>query len=245
MANNGCGLPFQISIISDKISQKKSTHRNLPRTLMNKTQKDIQRRRHHAPPQTPKRPVGFSFKSAQVWENFHKTGATTRSIGPRSTEPKNFKPRNGCIRLHAPPQTRDDPWPSPSNLCKFAYDFRKLTIPWSFTALDQQNPKISGPKTQARASTRRQKIRRWLPSIYAPPHPARCSHVPHAHTCRTCHTCPQRCDVMDDVILYWPDLSWFDPDRPANLTRSEPAKKKKKRKRKCFDQLDLWPWPKS
>ena len=192
---------------------KKLTHKNLLRTLMYKTQKDLQQRSHHAPPQTPKHPAGFSFKSAQVWENFHKTGATTRSIGPRSTEPKNFKPRNGYICLHAPPQTRDNPQPSPSNLCKSAHDFRKLTIPWSFTALDQRNPKISSPKTQARASTRRQKIRRWLPLVYAPSRPARRSHVPHVPY-----------DVMDDVILHYllTRLSRFDLDQPRNLTQSKP-----------------------
>ena len=63
-------------------------------------------------------------------------------------------------RLYAPPWTRDDPRPSLSNLCKSAHDFRKLTIPWSPTALDQQNPEISGLKPQARASTRRQSIQR-------------------------------------------------------------------------------------
>ena len=43
-----------------------------------------------------------------------------------------------------------------------------------------------------------------------------------------------------------------NPDRPGNLTRSEPSAKKKKKtlnkkkgKRKCFDQVDSWPWPKS
>ena len=29
----------------------------------------------------------------------------------------------------------------PSNLCKSAHDFGKMTIPWSSTALDRQSPK--------------------------------------------------------------------------------------------------------
>ena len=81
-------------------------------------------------------------------------GATARSIGPRSTEPKNFKPKNGRIRLHAPPQSLDEPQPRPSNLCKPAQNFTKLTIQGSCTALDQQNPKISGLKAQARTAKR-------------------------------------------------------------------------------------------
>ena len=90
-----CGFPFWISAISDKISQKINPQKSSKdfdvqnperSSAMYKTQKDLQQWSHHAPPQTPKCPAGFSFKSAQVWENFHKTGATTRSIGLRSTK---------------------------------------------------------------------------------------------------------------------------------------------------------------
>ena len=73
---------------------KKSTHRNLQRTLMYKTQKKIINNgattHHHASPHTAtnfQQPADFSFKSVQIWEKFYKTDATTRSIGPRSTKP--------------------------------------------------------------------------------------------------------------------------------------------------------------
>ena len=92
------------------------------------------------------RPAGFTFKSGQIWENFYNTSATTRSIGPRSTKPKNFKTKNGCTCPHVKPRSLNNLRPSPSNLCKSAHNFRKPTIPWSSTALDRQNPKNSRPK---------------------------------------------------------------------------------------------------
>ena len=136
---------------------KKSTHRNLLRTLMYKTQKDHQRR--HALPHAAinfQQPASFSFKSTQIWEKFYKTDATTRSIGLWSTKPENFKPKSPGTRCYTPPKRShdlsNDLRPSPLNLCNSAHNFRKLTIPWSSTALDPQNLKILGPK---RATTRR------------------------------------------------------------------------------------------
>ena len=85
---------------------EKSTHRNFLRTLMYKTQKDLQQRSHHASPRTAtnfQRPADFSFKFVQIWEKFYKTDATTQSTGPRSMKPENCKPNNGRTRLHAPP----------------------------------------------------------------------------------------------------------------------------------------------
>ena len=60
--------------------------------------------------------------------------------------------------------------------------------------------------------------------------------ISRAYTRHT-HACPLLYDVTPTNRF----------DRPGNRTRSEsPAKKKKKkRERKCFDLVDLWPWPKS
>ena len=121
---------------------KKSTHINLLRTLMYKTQKKSSTTK---PPRTATKfqwLVDFSFKSVQIWEKFYKTDATTRSIGPRSTKPWNFKPKSSCTHIHALPRTRDDPRPSPSDLCKHAQNFTKLTLQESCTALELQNLKI-------------------------------------------------------------------------------------------------------
>ena len=66
----------------------------------------------------------------------------------------------------------------------------------------------------------------------------------HALDAPSADTCPLR-------MTSWmtsPSTTRFNPDRPGNLTRSEPPAKKKlkkKGKRKCFDQVDPWPWPKS
>ena len=50
---------------------------------------------------------------------------------------------NGATtRRHAPSQIRDDPRPSPSDLCKHAQNFTKLTLQESCTALELQNLKI-------------------------------------------------------------------------------------------------------
>ena len=110
---------------------KKSTHRNLLRTLMYKTQKHHKKRSHHAPPCTAtnfQRPADFSFKSVQIWEKFYKSDATTQSTSPRSTKPENFKPKNGRTRCHAPPKSFDTPRHSPSNLCEPVQNFTKLTL---------------------------------------------------------------------------------------------------------------------
>ena len=47
-------------------------------------------------------------------------------------------PSHTSMRRH---NHSNDPRPSPSNMCKSGHNFRKMTIPWSSTALDQQNPK--------------------------------------------------------------------------------------------------------
>ena len=160
----------------------------------------------------------FSFKSAQIWENLHKTGVTTRSIGPRLTKPINFKPRNGRTHHHAPPRIREDPRPSLSNLWESTGDFRKLIAPWSFTALELQNLKFSGPESHPRAYTRRQIVRL---NEHAPPSDLtrRTSFkrvdVPHVPSC---------------AIMLWmmsSSTTAVDPDWPRNLTRSESPVKRK------------------
>ena len=158
------------------------------------------------------RPTGFSFKSAQIWENFCGTNATIRSISPRSTKPKNFKTKNGCTCPHAKPRSFKWPQLSPSNLCKSTYNFRKPTIPWSSTALDQQNPKQFEIKKTAKCLQRRQRSQL---QFHAPIRATLTMNtLPLAHTLQPFpHVCsrskrwraPQFYDVMDDVS--WPGLT--------------------------------------
>ena len=170
---------------------------------MNKTQENHPQK---ARPRTHSDRRNSLSKSVQNRPSFHKTDTTRLLNGLRSTKPRNFRSKNPGMRLHVPPQASDDPRPNPSNLCKSAHDFGKLTIPWCSTALDQQNPRISRPKKKARPYTRRQRIRRRGLQSHAPIRTAsaRTCHTCHTcHTCRTCHSChthPQHYDVMDDVI---------------------------------------------
>ena len=180
------------------------------------------------------RPADSSFKSVQIWEIFYKIDATTRSIGPRSTKPKNCKPKIGHTRLHALPKSLDKSWPSPSKLCKSTHYFWKLTTPLDPSTSDLQDPKISGPEDKPRASgiigasfmrhltqPRAWRAKRW--------------HVPSAH------------DVMDDIILQYLGLTWTDLETwpGSNRLQKKKLNKKKRRKRKSFDQVELWLWPKS
>ena len=183
---------------------------------MYKTQKDLQQWSHHTSPRTAtnsQRPTDFSFKSVQIWENFYKTDATTQSIGPRSTKPKNCKPKIGYTHLHAPPKSLDKPRPSPSKLCKSAHSFWKLTTPLDPSTSDLQDPKISGPKDKPRSSDiiganfthhltqpRTRRAKRW--------------HVPSAH------------DVMDNVILHYPGLTRTNPETWPGPNRLQKKKKK-------------------
>ena len=63
--------------------------------------------------------------------------------------------------------------------------------------------------------------------------PARISHALHALTRYTRHTC------LSSMTSLMTPSSTNRFDRSGNLTRSEPTAKKK---RKYFDQVDLWPW---
>ena len=122
---------------------KKLTHRNLLRTLMNKTQENHPQK---ARPRTHSNQRNSLSKSVQNRPSFHKTDNTRLLNGLQSTKPRNFRSKTPGTRLHAPPETSDDPRPNPSNLRKSAHHFGKLTIPWCSTAFDQQNPRISRPK---------------------------------------------------------------------------------------------------
>ena len=193
------------------------------------------------PPRTAtnsQRPADFSFKSVQIWENFYKTDATTPSIGPRSTKPENFKPKNGRTRCHAPPKSFDTPRHSPSNLCKPVQNFTKLTLQGSSAALDLQDMKISGQDAQPRASTRHQKVRRSSASFHAPTQKthalsrarrAKCWHVPSAHNVI----------LLYPVCLGWPGLTRTDLETWPGPNRLKKKKKKmREREKKCFDQVD-------
>ena len=79
---------------------KKLTHRNLLRTLMNKTQENHPQK---ARPRTHSDRRNSFSKSAQNWPPFHKTDTTRLLNGLRSTKPRNFRSKNQGTRLHAPP----------------------------------------------------------------------------------------------------------------------------------------------
>ena len=147
------------------------------------------------------------------------------------------------MRCHAPPKSFDTPRNSPLNLCKLVKNFTKLTLQGSSTTLDLQDLKISGQDAKPRPSMRHQKVR-WSPaSFHAPTQTpyalsraqrAKRWHVPFAH------------DVMDDVILHYPD--WPGPTWKSNPAQTACKKKKKKEKekeKKSFDQVELWLWLKS
>ena len=105
-------------------------------------------------------------------------------------------------------------------------------------ALDRQNPKISGPKTQARTSTRRQKIRRCCLQFHAPPYLATHSHVPHV---------PSSAMTSSSTTLVWPVLS-----RQPCLTRTDwqiwpglnclPKRKKERKKKKTERENTSTKW---
>ena len=165
------------------------------------------------------RPADSSFKSMQIWENFYKTDATTRSIGPWSTIPKNCKPKIGHTRLHASPKSLDKSLPSPSKLCKFAHYFWKLTTPLDPSTFDLQDPKISGPEDKPRASGI---IGASFMRHLTQPHAwrAKCWHVPSVH------------DVMDDIILQYLGLTRTDLETLPGPNRLQKKKKKKEKKKK-------------
>ena len=127
--------------------------------------------RRHAWPQIPNVQQVSHLNLRKSEKNFTKP---VQPLDPSASDLQNLKtsgpkvqPR-AATRPHAKPQTRDDQRLSPSKLCISVYDFTKLTIHGSFTALELQSPKISGPKTLQRAYTRRHKSWRSQPQIHAP-----------------------------------------------------------------------------
>ena len=120
---------------------KKSTHRNLLRTLMYKIEKDLQQRSHHTPPQIPNDPWLSHSSLRKSKKNFTKP---MPPVDPSTSDLQNPRKSTPKVQPRAPKQSHDlsnDPRPRPSNLCKSSHDFGKLTIPWSSTALDRQIPK--------------------------------------------------------------------------------------------------------
>ena len=113
----------------------------------------------------------------------------------------------------------NDSWPSPSNLCKSTHNFRKLTIPWSSTALDWHNPKKfetkkavtcchAPPTSPAFITSNSRADARHLHHITR-------SHAPRASTCYT----------LTRASVVWRH-GWHQPtrfDRPGNLTRIRTA----------------------
>ena len=191
---------------------------------------------YHERPPTPKRPAGFSFIFAQIWEIFLQNRCNHSIQRPSMYKTqKDHQQRSH----HTPPQTPNNPRPSPSNLCKSAHDFRKLTILWSSTALDRQSPKISGPNVKPRASTCLRQHWHSKPPVHALP--------------RTSNLLRVDVDIRDREMTSWMTSSsttpvWpvrlDDPVWPGPTHKSDPVrtacKKRKKKKRKEKEKM-LWP----
>ena len=114
-----------------------------------------------------------------------------------------------------------------------------------FYGLWSTKPKNFTPKE---LGTRRQKIRWCGLQSHAPirtasanvPHVSHVPHVPHVPLVPHAPSALWRHGWRHPLLTR---LSRFDPDRLENLIWFElPQKKKKKRKRKCFDQVEFWPW---
>ena len=132
-------------------------------------------------------------------------------LDPSALDPQNLKISSPkvlpCAAMH-PKQSHDlsnDPWLSPLNLCKSAHNFRNLTIPWFYKALDRQNPK----KFETKKAVKRRHVPPTTPAFITSNsrvdvrhlHHITCSHVPRAIP----WPAPQLYDIMDDVS--WPDLT--------------------------------------
>ena len=104
---------------------------------------------------------------------------------------------------HAPPQIPNNPRVSHSSLRKSEKTFTKLVPQLDPSAHNLQNLKISDPKTQARATTRYQKIRQWLPSA------TRAATPGHAltHVGVLSHAGVNTHSQSNDVILHDPSLT--------------------------------------
>ena len=172
---------------------------------MYKTQKDLQQRSHCAPPQIPNDPRVSHSSLRKSKKNFTKP---MPPLDPSTSDLQNPGKSTPKVQPRASKQSHDlsnNPRPRPSSMCKSAHDFGKLTIPWSSTALDRQSPK----KIQDQRS------------CHAPPRAFGNTGViasnSHADT-RTFITTratrticvPSAHDVMDDVILHYPGLTWID-----------------------------------
>ena len=145
---------------------------------------------------------------------------------------------------YAPPKSLDKLRPSPSKLCKSAHYFWKLTTPLDPSTSDLQDPKISGPDDKPRASMHLRHHRR---QVHAPPRTSgiisanfmRHLTQPRAQRAKHLHV-PSAHDVKDDVILRYPCLTRTNLETWPDLNRLQ-----KKKKKKSFDLVELWLWPKS
>ena len=140
----------------------------------------------------------FSSKFVKIQTLFHKTQPIEIFFGLRCKKPRKIINNGATMHYHAPPQSHDDLQPSPSNLYKFAHNFRKPTIPRSSTTLDLHDPKILGPKTLSRASTCRQKSRKSQHQVHAL-----------TRTNSFCTRLHEPSSVTSPMMSSTTDLTWF------------------------------------
>ena len=147
--------------------------------------------RRHERPQIPNVPW-VSHSNLHKSENFFTK--LVPPLDPSTSDLQNLGKSTPKVQPRAPKRSHDlsnDPQPSPLNLCKSAHDFGKLTIPWSSTALDQQNPKKFETKKF---------VTRWCP-------PPSSYHALPRSTRYTCTRALLRYNVMNEVILHYPGWS--------------------------------------
>ena len=163
----------------------------------------------------------------KIQRSFHKTDPIGTLNGLQFIKPRKIKITGANTRLHARLQALEIAASSfkPMQICS---KFQKPDNTRRSTGPRSTKPKNFRPK---RWATRLQKLRHSHRQIHAPTLATFTRlQAPRAYT-RTLALCTWR----------HPPLPRFDPDRPGNLTRSEPPTKKKK----SFDQVELWLWPKS
>ena len=164
--------------------------------------------------------AAFPFRFVKIQTLFHKTDPTGTLNGLRSTKPREFILQGISTHSHAQPRAQNASRLSLSILRKYARYFRTRTIPGDPPCPDLQNTKILAPNDEPRASTRHQNVRRSPASCHA------LSRAMRWHT-RLAWRHGWRHHPLPGLTR----LTRFEPDRPGNLTRSEPPEKKKKKKK--------------
>ena len=155
--------------------------------------------------------------------HFRKLSTPVNPVEKDLQSPRKFNLTGANTHSYAWPQAHSDPRLNTSILRKYARNFRTWKIPGDSTASNLQDPKISGPKTLPRTSTRRQKSRRSQPQLYMPTNATLIK-----SSAPTCHVHPRASVVW---CHWWRRQTRFDP---LILTRTEPPPKKKKK--------SPWPW---